>query len=117
MRILGSVVGAQTLLMASGKSELRFRSTVGSQLVGHQHLGCEALLLQQFAHQLNAAVALRRRCTSKSRTSPSLSTRQSQNCLPPIITAISSRCHCEVGGGDGGELLSKQRSELQHPTV
>src|SRR6516165_835431 len=37
--------------MAGGESELRLRSPIGSQLVGHEHLGCEALLFQQFAHQ------------------------------------------------------------------
>jgi hypothetical protein len=31
--------------MASGKSEFGLRGTVGSQLVGHQHLWREALLL------------------------------------------------------------------------
>jgi hypothetical protein len=47
---------------------------------------------------LTAAVLLRRRCTSRSRTSRSLSTaRRSQNGLPLIVTAISSRCHYEVG--------------------
>src|SRR5580658_6154709 len=47
------------------------------------------------------AVALsRRRCTSRSRTSPSSSTaRHSQNCRPAIVTAISSRCHRVVARG------------------
>jgi hypothetical protein len=41
-----------------------------------------------------------RRCTRRSRTSPSSSTaRQSQNCVPAIITAISSKCHLDVGRG------------------
>jgi hypothetical protein len=42
----------------------------------------------------------RRRCTSRSRTSPSSSTaRHSQNCRPAIITATSSRCLWDVGRG------------------
>ena len=64
-----------------------------------------------------AATALfRRRCTSRSRTSPLLSTaRQSQDCLPPITTAISSRCHCEVARWRLRRILGRTRSELQNP--
>jgi hypothetical protein len=50
--------------------------------------------------RVTAAALSRRRCTSRSRTSPSSSTaRQSQNCRPAIVTAISSRCQREVGRG------------------
>jgi len=42
----------------------------------------------------------RLRCTSRSRTSPpSSAARQSQNCRPAVVTAISSRCHREGGRG------------------
>jgi hypothetical protein len=53
VRILSSVVSAQPLLMASGEAEFRLRSTAESQLVGHEQLRREALLLQQFAHELH----------------------------------------------------------------
>jgi hypothetical protein len=42
VRILGSVVWAQPLLMASGKSKFRLGSSVRSQLVRHEHLWREA---------------------------------------------------------------------------
>ena len=64
-----------------------------------------------------AAFASRRRCTRRSRTSPSSSTaRQSQNRLPPIRIAISSRCQCQVGRDVAAKLLGEQRPELQHPS-
>src|SRR5215207_8325669 len=49
---------------------------------------------------LRAAALSRRGCTSMSRISPSLSTaRHSHRRVPPITTAISSRCHCVLGLG------------------
>src|ERR1700722_13124174 len=63
-------------------------------------------------------VLSRRRCTRRSRTSPSSSaSRQSQNRLPAIRTAISSRCH--VRGGpmtSAAKLPGEQWPELQHPS-
>jgi hypothetical protein len=80
--------------MPSRQSYLGLCRAVGAQFVGHQHLWCEALFLEQ------AAALSRRRCTSRSRTSPSSSTaRHSQNSRPAIVTAISSICHREVGSG------------------
>jgi hypothetical protein len=100
MRILCPIVLAQALLVASRQSDFGPCRAVGAQLVDHQHLGGKALFLEQLAQIFTAAALLRRRCTSKSRTSPSSSTaRQSQNCLPAIVTAISSRRHCAVDRG------------------
>jgi Molybdopterin-binding domain of aldehyde dehydrogenase len=65
--------------------------------------GCVRALpcfLSSLRNSFTAAALSRRRCTSRSRTSPSSSTaRHSQNCRPAIVTAISSRCHCDVGRG------------------
>jgi hypothetical protein len=62
---------------------------VGAQLVGHKHIGCEALFLEQLSHQSRLS---RRRCTSRSRTSPSSSTaRQSQNSYETSSPRSASR--------------------------
>ena len=72
-----------------------------------------------------AAALSRRRCTSRSRTSPSSSTaRQSQNRRPAIITAISSRCHCVVGRGrrrssraNNGPNFNTHRRAISYPAA
>ena len=62
--------------------------------------GAKPCFLSSLRINLTAAALSRRHCTSRSRTSPSSSTaRQSQNCVPAIITAISSTCHVDVGRG------------------
>jgi hypothetical protein len=53
MRILSSIVLAQALLVASRQSQLRHGRAVRAQLVRHQHIGREALFLEQLAHQLH----------------------------------------------------------------
>src|SRR5580693_10012067 len=53
MRILGPIVLAQPLLMARRQSDLRPCRAVRAQLVGHQHIGREALFLEQLAHQFH----------------------------------------------------------------
>jgi hypothetical protein len=44
---------AQPLLMASRQSDLRPCRAVRAKLVGHQHIGCEALFLEQLTHQFH----------------------------------------------------------------
>ena len=44
---------AQALLMPSRQSNFGPGRAVRAQLVGHQHFGCEALLLKQLAHQFH----------------------------------------------------------------
>jgi hypothetical protein len=44
---------AQPLLMARRQSDLGPCRTVRAQLVGHQNIGCEALFLEQLAHQFH----------------------------------------------------------------
>src|SRR5271167_3958916 len=53
MRILGPIVLLQALLMASRQSHLRLGRAVRAQFVGHQHIGREALFLEQLAHQFH----------------------------------------------------------------
>jgi hypothetical protein len=82
------------LPVASRQSRFGLRCGLGTQLVSHQHVGRDAAFSSSLRIGFAAAVLSRRRCTSRSRTSPSSSTaRQSQNCRPAIVTAISSRCH------------------------
>ena len=65
-----------------------------------------------------AAALPRCRCSRRSRTSPSSSTaRQSQNCSPAMITAISSRCQRKVGRGrPARKFLREPRPKLQDPS-
>ena len=51
MRVFGSIVLPEPLLMRAGQSQTPERGGVGAQLVGDEQLGCEALLLEQLAHQ------------------------------------------------------------------
>jgi hypothetical protein len=53
MRILGPIVLAQPLLMAHRQSDLGPCRAVRAKLVGHQRIGCEALFLEQLAHQFH----------------------------------------------------------------
>ena len=80
--------------------------------------GAKPCFLSSLRMSFAAALASRRRCTRRSRTSPSSSTaRQSQNRLPPIRTAISSRCQTRGGPRtSAAKFLGEQRPELQHPS-
>ena len=51
MRVFGSIVLPQSLLMRAVQSQTQKRAGVRTQLVGDQQLGSEALLLEQLAHQ------------------------------------------------------------------
>jgi hypothetical protein len=51
MRVFGSIILPQPLLMRTGQSQTPERAGVGAQLVGDQQLGSEALLLEQPADQ------------------------------------------------------------------
>src|SRR6476659_5514086 len=53
MRILSPIVLAQRLLMARRQSDRGLCRAVGAKLVAHQHGGCEALFLEQLAHQFH----------------------------------------------------------------
>jgi hypothetical protein len=51
MRILGAIVLPESLFMRAGQPQTPERRGVGAELVGHQQLRDEALLLEQLAHQ------------------------------------------------------------------
>jgi hypothetical protein len=53
MRILGPIVLAHPVLMASRQSDLGPCCAIRAKLVGHQNIGCEALFLEQLAHQFH----------------------------------------------------------------
>ncbi len=53
MRILRPIVLPQALFMASRQSHLRLGRAVRAQFVSHQHIGGEALFLEQLAHQVH----------------------------------------------------------------
>jgi hypothetical protein len=52
MRILGPVVLPQALLVASRQAQLRLGCPIRPELIGDERLGREALLPEQFAHEL-----------------------------------------------------------------
>jgi hypothetical protein len=107
MRILSPIVFTQALFVPSRQSHFGLGRGIGTQFVGHQQIGCEALSPKQPAHQFTAAAFSRGRCTWRTRTSPSLSTaRYSQNCRPAITTAISSDTTSTLGEGVDGEVLA-----------
>jgi hypothetical protein len=69
--------------MASRRSNFGLRRAVRAQFVRYQHLGCKALFLEQLLHQFQSWALSRRRCTRRSRTTPSSSTaRHSHRPLP-----------------------------------
>ena len=51
MRVFGSIVPPEPLLMRAAQSQTSERGGVRAQLIGDQQFGCEALLLEQLAHQ------------------------------------------------------------------
>src|SRR5215831_6360887 len=51
MRVFGSIILSQPLLMRASQSQTPERRGVGAQLVGDHQFGGEALLLEQLAHQ------------------------------------------------------------------
>ena len=53
MRILGPIVLAQALLVASRQSDFGLCRAVRAQPVGNQHIRREALFLEQLAHQFH----------------------------------------------------------------
>jgi hypothetical protein len=55
MRILGTIVPTSPLFMASRQLQFGLCRTVGTQPVGHKHVGREALLLHEPPHQLHGS--------------------------------------------------------------
>ena len=53
VRILGPIVSPPALLMASRQSQFGLRCGIRTQLVSHQHVGREAVLFEQLAHQFD----------------------------------------------------------------
>ena len=53
MRILGPIVLAQAPLVASRQANFDLCGAVRAKLVGHQHIGCETLFLEQLTHQFH----------------------------------------------------------------
>ena len=51
VRVLGTIVHPQPLLVTAGQMELPERGGIGAQLVSDRQLGRKALLLEQLAHQ------------------------------------------------------------------
>ena len=100
MRILGAIVLPEPLFMRAGQPQTPERRGVGMQLVGHQQLRDEALLLEQLAHQPQ-------RCSG---IAPALNQHVEDLALvidgPPQVhpfagdpTTISSRYHRLLGRG------------------
>jgi hypothetical protein len=60
VRIFGSVVGVQALVVATAKADLAERGTVGAQLVGHDNARQKPYRFNSFRNSLKAAELFRR---------------------------------------------------------
>src|SRR5512137_2744793 len=98
MGILCPVILPATCVVSPRKTKLAQRCAVGSKLVGHDGGWSDAVLFQQFPHQLERRLAISPWLNQDVEDSPSLSTaRQTYNCLPLMETNTSSRCHRTSG--------------------
>src|SRR5260370_41986162 len=103
--------------MASGEAELRLGSTIRSQLVGHDHLGREALLLQQYAHELNGCSLV---ASSLHEQVENLALAVHRSPEPELLAADHHGHLVEMPlrgrtGAPAAKRSGKKRSELQHP--
>jgi hypothetical protein len=58
VRILGPIVSPQALLMASRQSQFGLGCGIGTQFVGDERLGREALVLKQSAHKFRGRLCV-----------------------------------------------------------
>ena len=77
---------------------------VRAQLVGHQHIGREALFLEQLAHQFHGCSLVAPSLHEQVENLAFVVNRAPQPELPARNTAISSRCHVDVGRGRRARL-------------
>src|SRR5260370_26905916 len=103
--------------MASGEAELRLGSTIRSQLVGHDHLGREALLFQQYAHELNGCDLV---ASPLHEQVENLALAVHRSPEPELLAADHHGHLVEMPlrgrtGAAAAELPGKQGCELQHP--
>jgi hypothetical protein len=118
VRILSPIVFAQALFVASRQSHFGLGRGIGTQFVGHQHIGCEALFLKQLAHQFHRCGLI----------SPSLHKEVENlafivNCAPQPELSARDRCGhlIEVPPRDwprasAAKFLSEHRPEFQYPS-
>ena len=116
VRILSPIVLAQALLMASGQSNFGLCRAVGAQFVRHQNVGCEALFLEQFSHEFHSRVLVASSLHQKIENLAFIVNRAPQPELPAAqsCTAISSRCHRDVGRGVSGEVLGRTSARISN---
>ena len=111
MRILGPIVLAQAPLVVSRQADFGLCRGVERSLSVTSTSGAKPCFLSSLRISFTAAACRGRRCTSRSRTSPSSSTaRHSQNCRPAIATAIST-----LGAGVDGEVLGRTTVRTSRP--
>jgi hypothetical protein len=98
MRILGAIILPEPLFRRAGQPHTPERRGVRAQLVGHQQLRYEALLLEKLAHQPQRG--RRGGAVPACRGPPSWSTARHRYIRSPAIrTTISSRCQRLLGRG------------------
>ena len=118
MRVFGTVVHPQPLLMAAGQPQSVERRGVGAQLVRGRHAGARSPACGAACASASSAARLfRRGWTRRSRISPSWSTaRHRYSRFPAIRTTISSRCQRSPGRGRPlPQPARNERAEFQHP--
>ena len=100
MGIFCTVILPAPSVVSPHNTQFTQRGAVGSEFVGHDGRWSDALLFQEFSHQLEGRLAVSTRLNEDIQNSPSLSTaRQTYSCLPLMETNTSSRCHRPAGRG------------------
>jgi hypothetical protein len=118
MGVFRPVVLAKALLMASAEPEMAARSPVGPKPVGEEHGRRIALLPEELAHQPQGYGRVPLGLTSRSRISPSLSTRAPQIHAPAADRDDHLIQVPGVGrpGPQPAQVAGESRPELEHPS-
>jgi hypothetical protein len=117
MGVFGAIVFSEVLITRTGEAQLPESPAVGAQLVGDQHLPCEALFPEQLAPQAESRPHIAPRLNEHLEDLALVVDGAPQVHFPAIRTTISSRCHRALRRGRpsrswraiGGPNFSTQR--------
>ena len=129
MRILGPVVCAQALVMASREPNFGLCRAVRAQLVGHQRIGREPLFLEQLAHQFHRCsfiapslhkeveeLRLRRQLHATARTAGPQSLRPSRrDATTPLVAGVDGEVLWRTMVRTSKPIAAPFRQEISRP--